>query len=146
MMMTEGDYCIRYLDQPNYKIRGSVHIDEDGFANIYINPRLSTEQQLKSMLHELAHLENDDLYNDDPLSLAEARASRKEAPPPDPFKRVYDRGMAYYGLRRDDPLWNILFDLWHFRHHKDRFVGLFTRHSKPSRKQAAEMVEKIFDT
>ena len=80
--MTNDDYRVYYVSHKNTKIGGSVEVDEDGFASIFINPRRSHLQQLKTLDHELRHLENDDLYNDNSIEVVEARAANRELLPP----------------------------------------------------------------
>ena len=143
--MTDGDYCIRLLDHPNTKIRGSVHIDEDGYANIYINPRISTDQQLKTLDHEMRHIQNDDAYNNDHIKLVENRAAGIETSNQSPLQKYYDRGLHYYGLKQDDPLWDNLFSVWYFRYHKDRYVGVFDKYTNPTKRKASIMIKKIFE-
>lgn len=38
-------------------------LDETGFPNIYINSRLSLEEQRKAVTHELNHIARNDFYN-----------------------------------------------------------------------------------
>lgn len=51
------------MDLP-YTIKAMVALDEDGFSNIYVNSRLSHEEQFKAAMHELNHVARDDFYND----------------------------------------------------------------------------------
>ena len=39
-------------------------VDENGYASIYLNARLSYEAQMQNLRHELKHLEADDVHND----------------------------------------------------------------------------------
>jgi Zn-dependent peptidase ImmA (M78 family) len=55
------DYRIVLLDLP-CKIKGTTTKDENDFYTIYINARLSDEQQIETFLHELEHIKNDDYY------------------------------------------------------------------------------------
>lgn len=48
--------------------------DENGDYNIYINPKLSTEEQQEAVCHEIYHIEHDDLNSDLPLEFLESRA------------------------------------------------------------------------
>ncbi len=61
-----SDYCVRLIDLPPH-VKGLVQFDETGFANVYINARLSYVEQKKTFKHELKHIRNDDAYNDDDI-------------------------------------------------------------------------------
>ena len=61
---------VRLIDLP-VKIKGVVSYSQDGTPNIYINSRLSIDQQRKAYLHELEHIHNDDAYNDKTISAVE---------------------------------------------------------------------------
>ena len=61
-MLTDGDYCVRLVDLPP-KTKGMTVIDEAGFANIYVNSRLSAEQRRRVIQHEIGHVERDDAHN-----------------------------------------------------------------------------------
>lgn len=64
---------IRLVDLPP-GIGGAVMEDEDGYLSIYINSRHGYYAQLDDLDHELAHIENDDLHNNDPIEVIESRA------------------------------------------------------------------------
>ena len=64
---------IRLVDLPP-GIGGAVMEDEDGYLSIYVNSRHGYYAQLDDLDHELAHIENDDLHNDDPIEVIESRA------------------------------------------------------------------------
>ena len=52
-----------YLDLP-YKIKGfAVHNSCEDFYTIVLNSRLSYAQNLKTYIHELKHIENNDFYS-----------------------------------------------------------------------------------
>jgi Zn-dependent peptidase ImmA (M78 family) len=53
-----------YLVKLPATVRGAVRIDNDGFASIYINEQLSPQAKKATFLHEIRHLQNDDMYND----------------------------------------------------------------------------------
>lgn len=57
------DYRV-YLVKLPATVRGAVRIDNDGFASIYINELLSPQAKKAAFLHEIRHLQNDDMYND----------------------------------------------------------------------------------
>lgn len=126
------DYRVYFINHRNTKVGGSVELDEDGFASIYINARRSLDQQHKTFDHEVRHLINGDLHNEDPIEVVEARAAAREiipqrsepvledaqaepaiqAPAPDPFKAglplSHDiRGDAFlaFGFPKEDPQW-----------------------------------------
>ena len=70
-MIGDDDYIVRLVDLPG-TIYGCTRLSPDGFANIYINAKLSPEAQRKAFLHEMRHLERGDFYND--LSIYEIEA------------------------------------------------------------------------
>ena len=45
-------------------IKAFVAKDTDDFYTIYLNSRLSHEQNIVSFIHEMEHIENDDFYSD----------------------------------------------------------------------------------
>lgn len=51
------------MDLP-HSIKAFVALDEEGFHNIYVNSRLSQEEQFKAAMHELKHVARDDFYNE----------------------------------------------------------------------------------
>ena len=53
---------MRLIDLP-YSVGALVSVDDDGFASIYLNSRLTVEKQKKCLRHELRHLADDDVYN-----------------------------------------------------------------------------------
>lgn len=81
-VIDEGDCSIRYIALP-----ATVHAltarDHDGHYNIYINTRLSAEQQQEALLHEMQHLLRDDFDSSRTFEQAEAyRAVEAPTPPP----------------------------------------------------------------
>jgi Zn-dependent peptidase ImmA (M78 family) len=62
MKVWSNDYVIRQLDLP-YGVKGFVALDDEGFPNIYVNSRLTQEEQYKAAAHELAHIAHDDFYS-----------------------------------------------------------------------------------
>ena len=46
-------------------------MDHDGFYNIYINARLSYEQQKKAIAHEMEHIARGDFFSDGTLEEVE---------------------------------------------------------------------------
>ena len=61
---------VRQIDMP-VTAKGFVSPDEDGNMNVYINSRLSREEQFNALFHELKHAANGDCYSDDPVSAIE---------------------------------------------------------------------------
>lgn len=56
------DINIYYVDMP-YKVSATLIANSDTTYTIYINSRLSLERQYTALLHELKHINNNDLYN-----------------------------------------------------------------------------------
>ena len=54
------DYQVYIIDLP-CTVRGSIRVDGDGFASIYINARLSRAEQYNVLKHELRHLRRGDM-------------------------------------------------------------------------------------
>lgn len=63
------DTIVRLKDLP-CGINGMTILDSNGDYNVYINARLSVDDQKKAYRHELRHIERDDFYND--LTIQEA--------------------------------------------------------------------------
>ncbi len=61
----------RLVDLP-LTIRGYTSLDPDGNYNIYLNSRLSLEQQRKTYKHELTHIQRDDFADSKTLAEAES--------------------------------------------------------------------------
>lgn len=72
-MIDKDEYAVRLTDLPT-DVGGFITESPDGFTNIYINARHGRNGQRKSLCHELRHAEHDDLHNDEPLDVIEARA------------------------------------------------------------------------
>lgn len=64
------DYCIRYVPLP-ISVKGVTAMDSDGFYNIYINSRLSYEEQKKTIAHEMEHIVRGDFFSFDALEEVE---------------------------------------------------------------------------
>lgn len=60
---------VRLKDLP-CGINGMTILDSNGDYNVYINARLSVDDQKKAYQHELRHIARDDFYND--LTIQEA--------------------------------------------------------------------------
>ena len=78
-MKMPDDSTVRLIDLP-VECNGMVSLSPDGHYNIYLNARLDHETQRKKFQHEVAHIENDDFFNDDPIEVIEARADGLPAP------------------------------------------------------------------
>lgn len=53
--VSERDFCVRLLDMDTH-IAGVTAMDDDGFANIYLNARQTWERQIKAFSHEIRHI------------------------------------------------------------------------------------------
>lgn len=72
--LIEGqDYVVRYLDFKSNAADGAIISCAEGIACIYINARASIRAQQDAFQHELEHLENDDLYSEEPVEVIEGR-------------------------------------------------------------------------
>ena len=71
-----GGCSIRLLDMP-YSVGAVVSYDHDGYASIYLNARLSREDQRRGLRHELRHINNNDLYNNKGIIDAENIAGKE---------------------------------------------------------------------
>lgn len=58
-----NEYEIRLIDLP-CSIKAMVSMGDDGFYNIYVNSKLSQEEQYRAATHELKHIAFDDFHND----------------------------------------------------------------------------------
>lgn len=56
-----SDYFVRLIDLP-CTVGGFIKPNDDGTYSIYLNSRLSRDQNIKSLEHELKHIENEDFY------------------------------------------------------------------------------------
>ena len=71
--LIEGqDYVVRYVPFPNCAADGVI-VSHADIANIYINTRVCPKRQREALLHELSHLESDDLYSDESAEAIERR-------------------------------------------------------------------------
>ena len=62
---------VRTLPLP-VRVKAFTLPDPQGDYNVYINSRLSEEQQQRSYAHEQRHIEKDDFSRDLPVALLEA--------------------------------------------------------------------------
>ena len=60
--MMEDGYRVYLVDLP-CDVRGAVRLDEDGFASIYINSRLSDKIKKAVFRHEIRHIRRNDHTN-----------------------------------------------------------------------------------
>lgn len=67
--------------------RGAIQVDETGFVNIYINARLSHEERVKALRHELRHYYRDDLHSEAGIREVERLAEG-------PLERTVDDGSS----------------------------------------------------
>lgn len=58
------DYCVRIVDLDTH-VKGVTAMDDEGFANVYINGRQSSDRQCKAFWHELNHILCDDFSQRD---------------------------------------------------------------------------------
>lgn len=70
MTRIPDDCIVRLIDLPP-AVGGVVSEDETGFRNIYINARWGHFAQLKSLRHEIDHINEDDLHNEKTIKEAE---------------------------------------------------------------------------
>lgn len=69
-MLTSDDYIVRLARFPAH-VKAVTCIDETGFANVYINSQLSTEEKKAAIRHELKHIRRDDAFNALPIQTVE---------------------------------------------------------------------------
>lgn len=67
------DYVIRQVALPTAKVDGCVVSDCDGCHTIVLNRNVCEKRRKEALKHELDHIENDDLYSDDHVSVIEER-------------------------------------------------------------------------
>lgn len=61
-MIENVDYFIRLIDFPVCSCGGIVMLNEDGTYTILLNSRLSHQQNIDSLRHELNHISHDDFH------------------------------------------------------------------------------------
>lgn len=64
------EMIVRLRDLP-CGMNGITILDNDGNYNVYINARLSVDDQRKAYQHELRHIARDDFYNEMTIQEAE---------------------------------------------------------------------------
>ena len=85
-VIDEGDCSIRYIALPA-TVRALTARDRDGHYNIYINTRLSADQQQEALLHEMQHLLRDDFDSARTFEQAETYRPAETSPSPLPPKK-----------------------------------------------------------
>lgn len=68
--LPDVDYFVYYEKFPP-SIRGLVTPNDDGTFSIFINSSMPDSWRLETYAHEVKHIQNDDFYNDVPLSKIE---------------------------------------------------------------------------
>lgn len=69
-------YHVELIDFPNYKVKECVIEDENGDYTVFIDARLSDQQQREALLHALKHMDHDDFARDD-VQLIEYEAHKR---------------------------------------------------------------------
>ena len=69
--MTDGDVFVRLVDFPTCACGGFVTPNDDGTYSVYLNARLSNEQNKESYLHELKHIKRNDLHSSEAVQAIE---------------------------------------------------------------------------
>lgn len=135
-----------YLINLPTHVRGLTSIDDDGEPMIYLNSRLSSDQNRQTYDHEAKHIMQDDLHNSLPIEEVENMAESNDRRPADPLAHVYLRGFELYGIERSNPIWDKLFAVWAFWSHKDKYVGVVSKRVDGySKAQIGQMVKDIFE-
>ena len=86
------DHFIRVIPLPR-NVRGVSVPNDDGTFSVYINALYDTDDQRRTLEHELTHLARDHFYRQEPIARQEAEA-RGALPPP-----AEGRIRLYAGLR-----------------------------------------------
>lgn len=76
--MSSEEYCVRVVDLP-CTVKALLRFDAEGFPNIYVNARLSQEEQKKAIAHELRHIRRDDAYSAEEIEKMERMADCENA-------------------------------------------------------------------
>lgn len=74
-MIENVDYFIRLIDFPVCSCGGIVMLNEDETYTILLNSRLSHQQNIDSLRHELNHISHDDFHR----SVSVAQMEREAA-------------------------------------------------------------------
>ena len=63
---------VRIIDLP-HTVRGMTVLDAEGDYNVYLNARLSGDQQAIAFRHEVEHIKNGDFYREEKVTDKESR-------------------------------------------------------------------------
>ncbi len=74
-------YVVRYIELP-CTLPGVTVRSADGCCNVYINARLSQEQQKRALEHEMIHVLREDFDNGRPLEEVEPYRARRASEAP----------------------------------------------------------------
>ena len=74
MLRCPDDYSVYYIDMPA-RVPALLSVDDDGYPSIFINARLSAFAQRRALKHELDHIEHDDVFSKDHISIIERRTA-----------------------------------------------------------------------
>lgn len=77
MLFCMDAVIIRVIDLP-YKVRAVTVKDAEGDYNIYLNARLSGDQQAKAFRHEATHIRLGHFYSEKPVFVKEAETKNYE--------------------------------------------------------------------
>ncbi len=72
-----SDIIIRLVELPP-KVNGVTIVDENGDNNIYINARLSYDEAMKAIEHEMSHIVKEHHYNDGCVTADEAEVKNDD--------------------------------------------------------------------
>lgn len=65
-----SNIIVRIIDLP-CTVRGYTALDDEGDYNIYLNARLSPQQQKNAYNHEMKHISRDDWHDSKTVEMAE---------------------------------------------------------------------------
>lgn len=155
--MNYADEIPTFIVDLPHNISGLSSVDENGTPMIYLNARHTSQKNRDTFEHELAHMDKDDLHNDDPIELVETRAAERisapehEAPKQntptrdEQYATVFQRGKEMYGLEKDSWLWDYLFAIWF--HRDTMFKGTTIAHvvlKDYNNTRIGTMIEQLF--
>lgn len=70
------DVVCRIIELPS-RVNAITVVDEDGDYNVYINARLSIEEQRKAYRHEVRHIRKSHFYTDKTVKACELEADKR---------------------------------------------------------------------
>ena len=77
-MPIEGtDYFVYVVDFPDCRAGGFVTPNDDGTFSVFLNARLTRDQNAASAAHERKHIAHDDFYRDVSVTEAERQAEEE---------------------------------------------------------------------